>query len=216
LTGSCRPRDDDLARGLASWGAAILAAAFISVGSSGSTITTFSGSTLAFGTATSIPFSTHVAQVLSHLADRKASVVLYALVGGPIPTARLPVFRNLYHQPELSKSHVPAHLASQVLRPVIAILCYVVAAALGRFLHRCGSNFSCSLPGTMPDPARHPFGPMNCSGLCYLCRTGSILKARIGVCGAPTSASSLRHDVRTVGGLRCTARLRSQGPGRCG
>jgi hypothetical protein len=48
----------------------------------------------------------------------------------------LRAFPYLHRHPELVKPQLPTTIfASQVLRPVIGILLYVVAAALGWFIH---------------------------------------------------------------------------------
>jgi hypothetical protein len=76
--------------------------------------------------------------------------------------------------------------ASQVLRPVVAILLYIVAAALGWFVHPLSSvgifvivvgYYAWTTPG-------HPFGSKNWPASDTSVSRQSNLKARIGVCVA--------------------------------
>jgi uncharacterized membrane protein len=91
------------------------------------------------GLAALIPFPTGVmadAFRVGNLADEKAAVVLYAVVTGLMSAAWLPVFPYLRRHTELLQPGVDrAVIGAQVIRPIVGVISYGLAALTGWFIH---------------------------------------------------------------------------------
>ena len=93
----------------------------------------------ALGFTAFIPFPTGVmanAFQSGNLADERAAVAAYALVAGLMAAAWLPIFPYLQRHPKLAVPKLPADFfARQIVRPIIGVVCYALAALTGWFVH---------------------------------------------------------------------------------
>jgi hypothetical protein len=88
--------------------------------------------------------------------ERSVSSVLYALIAGLMSAAWLPVFPHLYRHPELVEPDWPViFFASQILRPIMGILFYIVAAVIGWYVHPLlAVAIFMLIVGHLPGPAK--------------------------------------------------------------
>lgn len=87
------------------------------------------------GTAALIPFPTGVlaeAFRVGDVADQRVAIVLYALISSLMSAAWVPALWHLCRHSELAKPHLSeAALAAEMLRPIVGILLYGIAAIVG-------------------------------------------------------------------------------------
>jgi uncharacterized membrane protein len=91
------------------------------------------------GTAALIPFPTGVladAFKSGNLEDQKAAIALYALIGGMMSLAWVPLYAYLGKKADLLKPEIATGLfRAQVRKPLTGIFLYFISGFLGWFVH---------------------------------------------------------------------------------